>query len=145
MTAKVSLKEAAFILGVHWRTVYRWTLEGAITYIQSKINSKIYIPESEIERLCMEKSNASKIKFVIYFIQAGDGGLIKIGMTNSIKNRFDALQLESPIPLKILATTDKISENQMHERLARYRKHGEWFEPAEELLQFIEKLKTDTN
>ena len=47
---KKSLKEAAFCIGVHWRTVYRWTLEGTIEYIQPRNNSKIFIPESEFER-----------------------------------------------------------------------------------------------
>jgi predicted site-specific integrase-resolvase len=52
---KYTLKEASFRLGLHWRTVYRWTLEGTIAYIQYKINGPIYISENEIERICKEK------------------------------------------------------------------------------------------
>lgn len=55
MTAKVTLKEAAFRIGVHWRTLYRWTTEGRISFIQFHENAQIYIPITEIERICMVK------------------------------------------------------------------------------------------
>lgn len=55
MTAKKTLKEAAFCIGVHWRTLYQWTLQGKIAYIQFTENSPIFIPESEIERICQKK------------------------------------------------------------------------------------------
>ena len=49
------LKEAAFCIGVHWRTLYRWTVEGTIAYIQPRKNGPIWIPTKEIERLLKEK------------------------------------------------------------------------------------------
>lgn len=52
---KFTLKEAAFRIGVHWRTVYRWTLEGKVAYIQFNNKGPIYISISEIERLYGEK------------------------------------------------------------------------------------------
>lgn len=55
MTDKKPLKEAAFCVGVHWRTLYRWTLEGKCAFIQHAENSPIFIPEDEIERLCKRK------------------------------------------------------------------------------------------
>jgi predicted site-specific integrase-resolvase len=55
MTEKKTLREAAFCIGVHWRTLYRWTLEGTILYIQHKVNGPIFIPEDEIKRICKAK------------------------------------------------------------------------------------------
>lgn len=55
MTDKKPLKEAAFCIGVHWRTLYRWILEGDIAFIQHKTNGPIFISEKEIERVCKEK------------------------------------------------------------------------------------------
>jgi predicted site-specific integrase-resolvase len=55
MNHKKPLKEAAFCIGVHWRTLYRWTIEGKIAFIQHSTNSPIFIPEKEIERVCKEK------------------------------------------------------------------------------------------
>lgn len=52
---KFPLKEAAFMIGVHWRTLYRWTLDSTIKFIQHKVNGPIYISEEEIKRICQEK------------------------------------------------------------------------------------------
>jgi predicted site-specific integrase-resolvase len=46
-----TLKQAASELGVHWRTVYRWTLMGAISFIQYRTNGPIFISQTEIKRL----------------------------------------------------------------------------------------------
>lgn len=54
MTAKKSLKEAAFCLGISWRTLYRWVLEGKVSYVQFEVNCPIFIPEEEIKRLSIK-------------------------------------------------------------------------------------------
>jgi len=46
-----TLREAAARLRRHWRTVWRWTLEGKISYHQIRPGQKILIPEREIKRL----------------------------------------------------------------------------------------------
>lgn len=137
------MREAAFLMGLHWRTLYRWTLEGSIKYIQESINAPVYIPQSEIERVLTEKRNQPNFNPVVYFIQGEDGGLIKIGTTNNLKIRFLNLQNSSPVKLKLLASAnifEYYSEIQMHEKFAKHRRHGEWFEPVPELLDFIKKL-----
>jgi predicted site-specific integrase-resolvase len=58
LSEKKPLKEAAFCIGVHWRTLYRWTLEGKVAYIQHQQNSPILIPTEEIERICQKKIEA---------------------------------------------------------------------------------------
>ncbi len=46
-----TVKEFAARLGVHWFTVWRWTVEKRIAFRQSKVGGKILIPASELERL----------------------------------------------------------------------------------------------
>jgi excisionase family DNA binding protein len=45
-----SIKEFAAKLGVHWFTVWRWTVENRITFLQFKAGGKILIPVSELSR-----------------------------------------------------------------------------------------------
>jgi excisionase family DNA binding protein len=47
----LSIKEFAEKLGVHWFTVWRWTVEKRISYLQYKAGGKILIPLSELSRL----------------------------------------------------------------------------------------------
>jgi len=51
-----TIKEAAALLRRHWRTVWRWTLEGKISYHQIRPGHKILIPEREINRLRQAES-----------------------------------------------------------------------------------------
>jgi excisionase family DNA binding protein len=47
----LTIKEFAAKLGVHWFTVWRWTVEKRITFRQNKAGGKILIPLSELSRL----------------------------------------------------------------------------------------------
>ena len=81
---------------------------------------------------------------LIYFIQSGDAGYIKIGHTNDIRQRLTSLQTGSGEVLHLRATmngTDN-DEKRLHQRFKRARKHGEWFEPTPKLLTFIAGLQT---
>lgn len=82
-------------------------------------------------------------KAVVYFIQAETGGLIKIGHAMNINQRFKTIQNQCPVKLQLLTTisTTEVSEQEMHEKFAPYRQHGEWFEPSIELVTFISKNK----
>jgi hypothetical protein len=79
---------------------------------------------------------------VVYFIQAESGGLIKIGKTANLRQRFKAIQSNCPQKLRILAivSQDTYTEVELHVRFAEYRKHGEWFESHEDILAFIESV-----
>jgi hypothetical protein len=80
---------------------------------------------------------------VVYFVQTAGGGLIKIGFTTNLEARVRDLQTSSPVALCVLATLSggESLEAELHERFASYRKHGEWFEPAPELLSFVSSLR----
>jgi excisionase family DNA binding protein len=44
----LTVKEVAKKLGVHWYTVWRWTMENRIKFKQVKAGCKILIPASEL-------------------------------------------------------------------------------------------------
>jgi excisionase family DNA binding protein len=47
----LTVREFAAKIGVHWFTVWRWTVENRITFRQIKAGGKILIPFSELSRL----------------------------------------------------------------------------------------------
>jgi excisionase family DNA binding protein len=47
----LTIKEFAEKLGVHWFTVWRWTVENRIKFKQIKVGGKIFIPISELWNL----------------------------------------------------------------------------------------------
>jgi hypothetical protein len=77
---------------------------------------------------------------MIYFIQAIEGGLIKIGYAADPEQRLAALQYTCPVILRIIATMPGGSEEegQLHVEFHRFRRHAEWFEPDRSLMEFIE-------
>ena len=98
------------------------------------------------------KTPKFKNLLVVYFIQAAEGGLIKIGCTKNLKQRFKAIQNNCPITLKLLAY--EIDDNpaafcrsqleeKLHKRFASTRCHGEWFEPSIQLLLYIKSLPNE--
>jgi hypothetical protein len=76
----------------------------------------------------------------VYFIQAEQGGLIKIGVAGNPRDRLRTLQHTSPVRLRILAVIRAVGqahETELHQQFAAIRSHGEWFEPTPELLAYI--------
>lgn len=77
----------------------------------------------------------------VYFIQNGDDGAIKIGMTRKLQKRLADLQVNNPIELRILGAipTNKPRdlERDLHRQFQEFRVSGEWFSPSEKLLDFI--------
>lgn len=85
---------------------------------------------------------------MIYFIQARQTGLIKIGVVRderALVNRVATLKAEGADTLSLLGTRcgDHTAERELHKRLAQYCHHGEWFKPAPEVLDYIWRNTTD--
>jgi hypothetical protein len=82
----------------------------------------------------------------VYFVQSifadNTGGPVKIGLTHSLRGRFSSLRCGSPLPLRCLKVTpgDFMLETEMHQRFKALRLHGEWFQPAAELLECADAL-----
>lgn len=77
---------------------------------------------------------------MIYFIQAGKKGAIKIGYTDKpVEERLYSLQTASAEQLFILGTIDgtKKEEKLIHKKYHIYQIRNEWFQPGEALLKFI--------
>jgi hypothetical protein len=78
---------------------------------------------------------------VIYFIQSGDDGPIKIGLASDVRERLRALQTAHHEKLTLLGVSsgDRKEERLLHIRFAQLRGIGEWFRPARELLDYIQQ------
>lgn len=78
----------------------------------------------------------------VYFVQVGDGGPIKIGITHDVAQRLAFLQTANPGDLRLLCSIrgGKEVERELHARFAAFRLRGEWFSPALELLQYVKTV-----
>ena len=81
-----------------------------------------------------------KIKY-IYFIEEGLDGKIKIGYSTNPSERLKTLQTSNPRTLRLLITIEGNEQDEkiLHTKFSKYRLQGEWFEPNEEILIFIEE------
>jgi DNA-binding transcriptional regulator YdaS (Cro superfamily) len=80
----------------------------------------------------------------VYFIQAGASGPIKIGHTQSMSMRLDALQSGNPEVLRILAEAPggQRQEYAIPRELAAHRMRAEWFHPTQEVLRMVERARS---
>lgn len=84
---------------------------------------------------------------MIYFIQVGDDGPVKIGFTKlSPSIRLSGLQVANPYPLRMLGRMvgNAATERFLHKKFARNRLRGEWFSPTTSLLQYCEDRAEST-
>ena len=80
----------------------------------------------------------------VYFIQGEITGRIKIGFSNQIDKRIQTLQNSEPLRLiHVIPNALSDTESSLHKKFSHLRVLGEWFEGTEELIQYINSLKTD--
>lgn len=117
-------------------------------------NIRLRTPEEQAQmeeqrRIERQRENelAAELRLVrerrfIYFVQVGEKGPIKIGITKDIKSRFSSLQVGHPEPLRLLTSLEgpKALERELHNQFHTHRLSGEWFKPAPELLAHIAAL-----
>lgn len=80
---------------------------------------------------------------VVYFIQQGSAGPVKIGYcsgANGVDARLRALQCGNPVRLHIrrVVSGSIELETNLHRHLAGHRLMGEWFEPTSEVLRLLD-------
>jgi hypothetical protein len=75
---------------------------------------------------------------MIYFMQAGKNGPIKIGDSDEIHFRLETLQVGCPYKLKLLFVYNgrHFNESQLHEFFKHEHIRGEWFRPAKAIKEF---------
>ncbi len=75
----------------------------------------------------------------VYFIQMGDDGPIKIGLSVNPARRRRQLQTGQPERLRVLRAMagDKALEAFLHRRFAAHHIADEWFRPHREILRYI--------
>ena len=85
----------------------------------------------------------------VYFVGPAGlwSGCIKIGVTENLACRVKTMQNGSPVRLVVyarldLATKDAalLVESELHKRFAEHRSHGEWFEPALPVVEYVGSL-----
>lgn len=77
---------------------------------------------------------------MIYFIQAGKDGPIKVGCTgNNLALRLAHLQLSSPEKLVVLGCIDGDVEHErkIHNELEKFKRSGEWYNPNIEVFEYV--------
>jgi hypothetical protein len=79
----------------------------------------------------------------VYFIQAGEGGRIKIGFASIPERRISYLRRFSGPDLIVLAVIEGVRavEYRIHQELAAHRAHDEWFEPTAEVLEVVRRAR----
>lgn len=73
---------------------------------------------------------------MIYFIQQGDDGPIKIGRTENLPQRMRELQVGNPELLRLLGVIPE--EAELQALFGNLRVRGEWFKPESQILDFIQ-------
>lgn len=81
---------------------------------------------------------------MIYFVQAIDGGPIKIGYTGNVRKRLSGLRSSNPTYLILLGVMDGDREMEKHLHGKFKKIQGEWFEPARKLFDFINQNCDET-
>ena len=80
----------------------------------------------------------------VYFLrERRKNGFIKIGSTTGLPARIRTLQQGNPHELKIIATIPGCYnvEKTIRKNLEAFKFRGEWFEPADEVLDYIKKIQ----
>lgn len=80
---------------------------------------------------------------LVYFIQSGSGGPIKIGLAIEPERRLSELQTGNPHELTLRASVKggRVAERKYHRSFSEFHIRGEWFEPAPAILSEIERIK----
>lgn len=107
--------------------------------IRASLNVELNVSEYAVT-IARSISNGRKPAGFVYFVQAGDQDLFKIGRTNGLpEERLATLQVASPVPLSlhrcISIGAPRDLERALHQQFKPYRVSGEWFAITPEMIR----------
>jgi len=98
------------------------------------------------EVIAEEKSKSEGMPLVgVYFLKSEHSGRIKIGFSRQLPRRIDEIKGASPEPVELLHVIPDASpdlESALHDKFQNLRIGGEWFEGSQDLLEYVDSLKT---
>jgi hypothetical protein len=103
----------------------------------SVLNASVAIDDFNRPLDSYRQSAAGPFEGWVYFMRRER--LIKIGTTTDVRRR--AAELNATVLVKCPGSYSE--EKQLHARFATHRRHGEWFEPAPELMQLINAIRAE--
>lgn len=82
---------------------------------------------------------------IIYFIQAGEDGAIKIGLTSNILTRIISFRThqEKALFIRRLVPGNLMREREIAQKFDHLRIRGEWFSPGPDLVEYINSLEDE--
>jgi hypothetical protein len=88
-------------------------------------------------------SRAEGPNAVVYVLRGANDGLVKIGTTTDLSGRLRAIRSMSAVPIELLCVFpgDASVEKQAHMKFREHRRHGEWFQPAPDLMAWVEQMR----
>lgn len=110
---------------------YRLDRETGELLVLDPDKAQLIIPSTVVRR--------SKPRRFVYFVEAQEAKLIKIGIANDPAQRLITLQAASVDKLVIIGVIDgdQEVERNLHARFSHLRQHGEWFRPGDDLMDYI--------
>jgi hypothetical protein len=90
-------------------------------------------------QFCEVHKHSARGRVHVYAVLSA--GMIKIGKTLNVKQRVAAISSMSGAETKLLGfiiSVPAYTEAAIHRHLAAHRKHGEWFEPTDEVLRIVD-------
>lgn len=150
-----TLKEAAGILGVGYRWLYKFLRDnpapaGHEPYYRQGGRAKI-LDFHDLQRIKLRlidhdfaKRTPKSLNYTrgkIYFVQAGE--FIKIGWALDPHKRIAHMQTGSAYEFKLLGLMhgSLIEEKIVHKRFSAFRVRGEWFKQTPELNRYIRAVR----
>ncbi len=131
--------EVAALLQIDERRILDACFSGGLKDEAYRVGRTLRIPSAAVE--ARAQSDSLTKQTVVYFIQSGDAGPIKIGLAWDAHKRLAALQTGHPEELRLLGTIPGNAEveRRLHDRFSHCRIRGEWFAPDPELIRAAEE------
>ncbi|MDR6172607.1 GIY-YIG nuclease family protein [Curtobacterium sp. SORGH_AS_0776] len=117
---------------------YQWRL----TALDHPNFLRLFLEEQKSLQYAAEYMRRKATPAVVYFVQQGTNGPIKIGASRNFGKRLKTLRTHSPVELRVLGTFAGgfDVERDLHHELAAHQLEGEWFSPAPEVLAAMTRI-----